>query len=156
MVQWWRYLIILSIPTHGDWLQTNPLEHESDDRADHTVSSVCIANGKDMALQRLIWSTFVTVLWFRKTKIPDRAWRLVLVRNCELWIPKFTDNFGTVSSNMYKKAVTIFIPLKKMWRKMVPSVCLKPVSLATWRLHTLCRFTVPACYQVRCLNCFSL
>ena len=40
------------IPTRGNWFQTNPLEHESDDRAGNTVSSVCvITNGKDMALQ---------------------------------------------------------------------------------------------------------
>ena len=40
------------IPTHGNWFQTNPLLHESDDRAVNTVSSVCVTNGKDMALQR--------------------------------------------------------------------------------------------------------
>ena len=34
--------------------QTNPLEHESHDRADNTVFSVCVINGKDMALQRQI------------------------------------------------------------------------------------------------------
>ena len=27
LVQWWRHLIILLIPTRGNWLQTNPLEH---------------------------------------------------------------------------------------------------------------------------------
>ena len=59
------------IPTSGNWFQTNPVEHESDDRAGNTVFSLCVTNGKDMALQRQIWSTFVTVLWFRRTKIQD-------------------------------------------------------------------------------------
>ena len=63
------------IPTHGNWFQTNPLKHESDDRAHNTVTSVCVTNGKDMALQQQIWSTFV-----HKTKIQDRARTLVLVR----------------------------------------------------------------------------
>ena len=40
------------IPTRGNWFQTNPLEHESDDG--NTVSFVCVTNGKDMALQRQI------------------------------------------------------------------------------------------------------
>ena len=34
--------IILSIPTGGNWFQTNPLEHESDDWADIIVSFVCV------------------------------------------------------------------------------------------------------------------
>ena len=42
------------IPTCGDWFQTNPLEHESDDPAGNTISSVCVTNGKDMTLQRQI------------------------------------------------------------------------------------------------------
>ena len=68
------------IPTRGSWFQTNSLlDHESDDRAGNTVSSACVTNGKDMALQRQILSTFVTVLWFRKTEIQDRAGILVLV-----------------------------------------------------------------------------
>ena len=184
------------IPTRGNWFQTNPQEHESDDRAGNTVSSVCIhvplvnirGGGTDLergygdvqpwrppfhaspaarkgpisskrvssqdpllrkfgnfslyslnfhpnfssqapkfgnfpltrppfqrqrsvrkphtseiraahpylkkswvpppgehtALQRQIQSTFVTLLWFRKTEIQDRAWILVLVR--VLWV----------------------------------------------------------------------
>ena len=67
------------IPTRGNWFQTNPLEHESDDPAGNSVSFVCVANGKDMALQRQIRSTFVTVLCFCKTEIQDRAGILVLV-----------------------------------------------------------------------------
>ena len=42
------------IPTRGNWFQTSPLEHESDDRAGNTVFSLCVTNGKDMALQRQI------------------------------------------------------------------------------------------------------
>ena len=36
----------------GNWFQTNPLEHESDDRAGNTVSFVCVTNGKDTAIKR--------------------------------------------------------------------------------------------------------
>ena len=39
------------IQIHGNWFQTNPQEHKSDDLADNTISSVCVTNGKDMALQ---------------------------------------------------------------------------------------------------------
>ena len=40
------------IPTRGNWfIQTNPLEHNLDDRTSNTVSSVCVANGM-MALQQ--------------------------------------------------------------------------------------------------------
>ena len=34
--------------------QTNQPEHESDDHAGDTVTSVCVTNEKDMALQRQI------------------------------------------------------------------------------------------------------
>ena len=79
------YYII--IPTCGNWFQTNPLEHESDDHSSNTVSSVCVTNGKDTALQWQIWSTFVTVLWFCKTEIQDRARISILVR--VLWVTDF-------------------------------------------------------------------
>ena len=46
-----NYIII---PTRGNLFQTNPLEHASDDRADNTVSSAFVTNGKDMPLQRQI------------------------------------------------------------------------------------------------------
>ena len=42
------------ISTRGNWFQTNPLEHELDDRSGNPVFSVCVTNGKDMALQRQI------------------------------------------------------------------------------------------------------
>ena len=32
---------ILLIPTHGNWFQTNPQEHELDDCTDNTVASGC-------------------------------------------------------------------------------------------------------------------
>ena len=66
-----QYQVILTL---GNWSQTNPLEHESDDHADYKVSSLCVLPmGKIwQALQQQIWSTFVTVLWFRKTEIPLR------------------------------------------------------------------------------------
>ena len=56
----------------------------------------------------------VTVLWFCKTEIQDRARILVLVReeSCELQFPKFTGNFCTVSLNIHLRAVPIFTPLK--------------------------------------------
>ena len=66
--------------TRRNWFQANPLEDGSDDRTGNTESSVCIINGENMALQRQIPSIFVTVLWFSKTKIQDRAGILVLVR----------------------------------------------------------------------------
>ena len=40
--------------THGNWFQTNQPEHESDDCAGDTVTSVCVTNEKDMALHRQI------------------------------------------------------------------------------------------------------
>ena len=39
------------MPTRGNWFQTNPLQHKLDDRAGNIVSFVCVASGKDMALQ---------------------------------------------------------------------------------------------------------
>ena len=49
-----------------------------------------------------------------------------LWESCEVWFPKFTDNFGIVSLKIHFKAVAIFVPFIT-WRKMVRSVCLKPV-----------------------------
>ena len=36
-----------------------------------------------------------------------------------------------------------FCPIKIMWRKMISSVCLTPVPMATWHLHTWWCLTVP-------------
>ena len=44
------------ISTRNNWFQTNPMEHESDDHAGNTVSSVCVINGKHMTLQQQISS----------------------------------------------------------------------------------------------------
>ena len=62
-----------------------------------------------MALQRQIWSTFVTVLWCSKTEITHWTRILFLWESCEIWFPKFTDNFGIVSSKMHLKAVLILL-----------------------------------------------
>ena len=67
------------ILTQGNWFQTNQLEMNQMIVLVIQLSSVCITNGEDMALQRQIRSTSVTVLWFCKTEIQDRAWILVLV-----------------------------------------------------------------------------
>ena len=40
-----------STPTCGNWFQPNQTEHESDDRASDTVTSMCVTNEKDIALQ---------------------------------------------------------------------------------------------------------
>ena len=40
-----------SIPTLGNLFETNQLEHGWDDRACDTVTSVCVTNEKDKALQ---------------------------------------------------------------------------------------------------------
>ena len=68
---------------------------------------------------------------------------------CFLWvlwvmISKFTENFGIISSKMALQSSYNFDPIEITWRKIVCSVCLKPVSMATWHLHTLWLFTVPA------------
>ena len=132
-----------STTTHGNWFQTNQPEHESDDSASDRVIFVCITNEKDMALQQQIWSTFVTVLWCSQTKITDRTRILILMRVFWDMISKiywqfwhsFFKNVLESSYNFNRIAIT--------WRKMVRSVCLKPVSMGTWRLHTLSCFTVP-------------
>ena len=78
-----------STSTRGSWFQTNQPEHESDDRASDPVSSVCVTNERETALQWQIWSTFVTGLWCSKTEITDGTGIFVLVR--VLWeFPKFT------------------------------------------------------------------
>ena len=128
-----------SKPLRGNWFHTNQPEHESDDRAGDTVTSVCVTNEKDIALQQHSWSTFVTELWCSKTNILNRE-----IGSCEIRFLKFTDNFGLVSSKMHMKTVTILIPTEITWKKMARSVCLTPVSMVMWRLHTLWLFTVPA------------
>ena len=101
----------IMIPTRGNWFQTNPLEHEFDDSAGNRVTSVYVTNGKDTALQGQIWPTFVTVLWFCKTKIQDGQ----DIGSCESLVSYDFQNLLTIlalSSNIHLKAVPIFIPLK--------------------------------------------
>ena len=111
------------------------------------IFCVCFTNGKDMALQRQIWSTFVTVLWVRKTEIQDRAGILVLVRVLWVRIPKIYWQFWQSFFKYSFKSSSNFYPIGITWRKMARAVCLQPVSMETWRLHTLWRFTVPAYRQ---------
>ena len=108
------------------------------------IFCVCFTNGKDMALQRQIWSTFVTVLWVRKTEIQDRAGILVLVRVLWVRIPKIYWQFWQSFFKYSFKSSSNFYPIGITWRKMARAVCLQPVSRKPWRLHTLWRFTVPA------------
>ena len=111
------------IATRGNWFQTNPLEQESDDRAGNrvsSVSSVCVTNGKDVALQRQIWSTFVTVLWFHKTEIQNSAGILVLVR--VLWVTiskihwQFWHSFFKYTFKSNSNVYTIGITRGEKWR----------------------------------------
>ena len=60
-----------STPTRGNCFQTKQKDYDSDDCAGDRVTSVCVTNEKDVAFQRQIWSTFVSVLLCIKTKIPD-------------------------------------------------------------------------------------
>ena len=59
--------------------QTNQ-KLEPDDHAGNTVTSVCVTNEKDMALQQQIRSTFVTVMRFSRTRITDGTVILILER----------------------------------------------------------------------------
>ena len=102
------------IPTRGNLFQTNSLEHESGNWA-HLL---CFTNGKAVAVQLQIWSTFVAVLWLCKTKIQDRVWILILARvlwwvmisriNWQFWYNSFTLTFTNSS---------IFYPIGITWRK---------------------------------------
>ena len=89
LVQWWRHFIMLpyqhvvtgsSIKKKGKKKKKPNHQNKTDDRAGDTVTCVCVTNEKNMALQQQIWSTFVTVLWFRKTKTTDGTGILVLLR----------------------------------------------------------------------------
>ena len=52
-IRWYSDDVILLCfsPTHGKWFQTNQPERELGDRAGDTVTSLCVFNEKDMALQ---------------------------------------------------------------------------------------------------------
>ena len=69
----------------ASWFRTNQSEQESYDREGDTVTSVCVTNKTDMALQgqiapNLININFVTLFWCTKTEITDGTGILVLVR----------------------------------------------------------------------------
>ena len=98
-------------PAHGNCFQTwNQPEHESDDCTGNT--HVCVTSEKDMALQQQIWSTFVTVLWFIKTKITDGNRILVFVGyNFQIYWKCWQH-----SSKIHLKVVAIFVPLKYVER----------------------------------------
>ena len=144
LVQWWHHFSYASTPKRGNWFQTNQPEHELDYRVGDTVTSVCVTNKKDTALQQEIWSTFVTLFWCSKTfktKITDGTRILVPVRVLWDMISKIYWQFW---HSFFKNALESsynFNPIT--WRKMVRSVCFKPVSMAMWRLYTLWCFTVP-------------
>ena len=95
-----------------------------------------------MALQRQIWSKFDTVAVF---KTWPGYW--FLRESCELGFPNLLTILAKFLQIYTFKSSSNFYPIGKTWRKMARSVCLKPVSMETWRLHILWRFTVPALYQ---------
>ena len=108
------------ILTRGNWFQTNPLEHESDDRAGNTVSSVCVLPMvKILHFSGKFDQHLSLCCGYVKLKFTTGPEYWISWESCELWFPKFTDNFGTVSSNMHVKAVPIFTPMKwhgEKWR----------------------------------------
>ena len=132
------------ISTCENWFQTNPLKHELDDRADNTVSSVCVlpvvkiwhfSSKFDHHLSLHCGST--------KPKFKTGLLYWFLWESCELRFPEFTDNFGTDSSNIHLNAVQFLSHWHNMERNDAFSL-FAPVSMKTWHLHTLWRFTVPA------------
>ena len=143
----WRYV---STPTHGNWFQTNQPELELNDCAGDPVTSLCVP-------MRKIWhfsgkfDQYLSLYWGAvkpELQMGTRYW--FLWESCEIWLPKFTNNFGIVSSKMHLKAVKILIPLKERGEKWYFR-CLTPVSMVMWCLHTLWRFTLPA-YKA-CFTC---
>ena len=63
--------------TRGNWFQTNQPEHESDDRAGDTGTSVCV-----LPMRKILHFSgkFEQHLWYSKTEITDGTGILVLVR----------------------------------------------------------------------------
>ena len=89
----------------------------SDDHTDNTVSSVCVTNGKDTFRGKFDQDVSL-YCGSVKSKFQAGLGDRLMWESCELWFPKFTDNFDTVSSKIYLKAVTIFIPLKQHGEKL--------------------------------------
>ena len=114
------------IPARDNWFQTNQPDHESDDRA----LLLCVLPMRKIWLFSFkIWLTFVRVLWFSKTVITDGTQIWVFVR--VLWdvISKIYWQFWHCFVKNTLESRYSFCPIEIMWRKMVRSVCLTPVSM---------------------------
>ena len=109
---------------------------------------------KIWALQRHIWSTFVTVLWscivVKETRHYRRDWD---IGSCEsvllVWydVKTYWQFFFKIFFKNALESSYNFNPIEITWRKID---CWAPVSMATWSLHTLWRFTVPAYSLTEC------
>ena len=85
-------------------------------------------------------------LWFSNTEIQDRTRVMVLVRVSWVTISRIYWQFWhSFFKYTFESSFNIY-PIEITWRKMVRTICLKPVSMATWHLHTLLHFIVPLPY----------
>ena len=134
LVQWWRHFITLS---YHHMVTGSKQTNHTMNRMIPQYFCVCYQWDRYMAFQQQIWSPFVIVLWFSKTKITDRTGILVLVRVLWDMISKIYWKFWHSFFQNTLESSYNFCPTEITWRKMVRSFCLTPVSLATWRLHTL-------------------
>ena len=101
-----------SIPTRGIWFKTNQPEHKSDDWVGDTVTSVCVTMGNIWLFSSKFHQHLSLYCGAVKLKLQTGPGYWFLWESCEIWFPKFTDNFGIVSSKMHLRAVTILIPLE--------------------------------------------
>ena len=133
LVQWWRHVIIMLPHQHviAGSIQIASTAWIGWSCRWSSNFSVCVTNEKDMPLQWQIWSTFVTVLWCSKTKITDGTRILIIVRVLWDMISKIFWQFWHSFFKYAKKLESSynFNPIEITWRKMVCSVCLKPVSM---------------------------
>ena len=121
LVQWWCQFYYASTPIRGNWFQTNQPEQEIGwSHIWYSNFYVCYQwerYGTSTAKLDQHLSLYCGAV---KTKITERTGILYgLWESCEIWFPKFTDNFGIVSSKMYLKSSYSFRPIEIMWRKMV-------------------------------------
>ena len=150
--QWWLHFLCFQTNYVTVSKQTNQSMNRTIVQV--ILTSVCVINEKDMALQQQIWSTFITVLWCSKTKITNGTRILVLARVLQDKISKICWQFWhSFFKNAFKSNCN-FNPIEIMWRKAVCSVCLIPVSMATWHMHMLWRFTLPA-YNCKLVTGFT-
>ena len=119
------------IPTRGNWFQANQPDLESDDCA---LLLSALPMRKIWHFSGKIWLIFVTVLWFNKTEIADGPGG-----SCESLVRFDFQNLLTILALFLKKRTSSynFCPIEITWRKLVRSVCLTPVSMATWLLHNM-------------------